>query len=80
MKRYGCYYTLPDRVVLLPMVPCRVKDVGISVNGFHRTNAPNQQELMELVHTISHRVAGFWSGKASLSEMKNRCSRYWLAR
>jgi hypothetical protein len=26
---------------------------------FHRTNAPNQQELTELVHTISHRVAGF---------------------
>ena len=26
---------------------------------FHRTNAPNQQELSELVHTISHRVAGY---------------------
>jgi hypothetical protein len=26
---------------------------------FHRTNAPNQQELTELVHMISHRVAGF---------------------
>ncbi len=26
---------------------------------FHRTNAPVQQELIELVHTISHRVAGF---------------------
>ena len=26
---------------------------------FHRTNAPDQQELTELVHTISHRVAGF---------------------
>jgi hypothetical protein len=26
---------------------------------FHRTNAPGQQELMALVHTISHRVAGF---------------------
>ena len=26
---------------------------------FHRTNAPNQQELRDLVHTISHRVAGF---------------------
>lgn len=26
---------------------------------FHRTNAPNQQELTELVHTISHRVAGY---------------------
>jgi hypothetical protein len=26
---------------------------------FHRTNAPNQQELTELVHTISYRVAGF---------------------
>jgi len=26
---------------------------------FHRTNAPAQPELMELVHTISHRVAGF---------------------
>jgi hypothetical protein len=26
---------------------------------FHRTNAPNQQELVELVHTISHRVAVF---------------------
>jgi hypothetical protein len=28
-------------------------------NRFHRTNAPYQQELSELVHTISHRVAGF---------------------
>jgi hypothetical protein len=26
---------------------------------FHRTNAPNRQELTELVHTISHRAAGF---------------------
>ena len=26
---------------------------------FHRTNAPDQQELVKLVHTISHRVAGF---------------------
>ena len=26
---------------------------------FHRTNAPGQQELVALVHTISHRVAGF---------------------
>ena len=26
---------------------------------FQRTNAPEQQELVELVHTISHRVAGF---------------------
>jgi hypothetical protein len=26
---------------------------------FHRTNAPDRQELTELVHTISHRVAGF---------------------
>lgn len=26
---------------------------------FHRTHAPNPQELTELVHTISHRVAGF---------------------
>ncbi len=26
---------------------------------FHRTNAPDQQELTELVHTISYRVAGF---------------------
>jgi len=26
---------------------------------FHRINAPNQQELTELVHTISYRVAGF---------------------
>ena len=26
---------------------------------FHRTNAPDQQELTELVYTISHRVAGF---------------------
>jgi hypothetical protein len=26
---------------------------------FHRTNTPYQQELTELVHTISHRVAGF---------------------
>jgi hypothetical protein len=25
---------------------------------FHRTNVSNQQELTELVHTISHRVAG----------------------
>jgi hypothetical protein len=25
----------------------------------HRTNAPDSQELMELMHTISHRVAGF---------------------
>ncbi len=24
-----------------------------------RTNAPDQRELTELVHTISHRVAGF---------------------
>ncbi|MET0005787.1 MAG: hypothetical protein ABW087_19450 [Candidatus Thiodiazotropha sp.] len=26
---------------------------------FHRTNAPDQQELTELVHTINRRVAGF---------------------
>jgi hypothetical protein len=26
---------------------------------FHRTNAPDQKELTELAHTISHRVAGF---------------------
>jgi hypothetical protein len=26
---------------------------------FHRTNAPDQRELVELVHTISQRVAGF---------------------
>lgn len=26
---------------------------------FHRTNAPTQQELTELMHMISHRVAGF---------------------
>ncbi len=26
---------------------------------FQRTHAPEQQELTELVHTISHRVAGF---------------------
>ena len=26
---------------------------------FHRTNAPDRQELVELVYTISHRVAGF---------------------
>jgi hypothetical protein len=26
---------------------------------FHRTNAPGQQELVALVHAISHRVAGF---------------------
>ncbi len=26
---------------------------------FHRTNAPGQQELVALVHTISHRFAGF---------------------
>ena len=26
---------------------------------FHRAHAPDQQELTELVHTISHRVAGF---------------------
>jgi hypothetical protein len=26
------------------------------INRFHRTQAPNQQELMELVHTISQRV------------------------
>jgi hypothetical protein len=26
---------------------------------FHRTNAPDQRELTELVHTISQRVAGF---------------------
>jgi len=26
---------------------------------FHRTNAPDQQELTKLVHTISHRVARF---------------------
>jgi hypothetical protein len=26
---------------------------------FQQTTAPNQQQLTELVHTISHRVAGF---------------------
>jgi hypothetical protein len=26
---------------------------------FHRTKAPSQQELLELVHAISRRVAGF---------------------
>ncbi|MEW8505742.1 MAG: hypothetical protein AB2598_03495 [Candidatus Thiodiazotropha sp.] len=25
-------------------------------NRFHRINAPNQQQLTELVHTISHRI------------------------
>jgi hypothetical protein len=30
-----------------------------AINHFHRTHAPNQQELAELVQTISHRVAGF---------------------
>ncbi len=37
----------------------------------HRTNAPNRQELTELVHTISHRAAGFfehedWTGLSRL--------------
>ena len=26
---------------------------------FRRTNGPEQQELIDLVHTISHRIAGF---------------------
>jgi hypothetical protein len=26
---------------------------------FHRTNTPNRQGLVELVHRISHHVAGF---------------------
>jgi hypothetical protein len=30
-----------------------------SKTRFQRTNAPDQRELTELVHTISHRVAGF---------------------
>jgi antitoxin component HigA of HigAB toxin-antitoxin module len=30
---------------------------------FHRTNAPDRQELTELVHTISHGVAGFLERK-----------------
>ena len=59
MKRYGCYFTLPGRVVPSPVTPCHEKDAGIRVNGFHRINAPNQQQLTELVPTLSHRVAGF---------------------
>ena len=29
------------------------------IQSFHRTHAPDRQELTELVHAISHRVAGF---------------------
>jgi hypothetical protein len=33
---------------------------------FHRTNAPDQRELTELVHTISQRVAGFLERKLAM--------------
>jgi hypothetical protein len=34
--------------------------------GFKRSNAPSQQQLAELVHTISHRVAGFLERQGTL--------------
>jgi hypothetical protein len=33
---------------------------------FHRTHAPNQEELTEQVHTISHRVAGYFEREGIL--------------
>ncbi len=40
---------------------------------FHRTNAPDQQELLELVRTISHRVAGFLEREGSLERDEDDC-------
>jgi hypothetical protein len=40
---------------------------------FHRINAPNQQELVALVHTISHRVAGFLEREGILERDEDDC-------
>jgi hypothetical protein len=40
---------------------------------FQRTNAPEQQELVELVHTISHRVAGFLEREGILERDEDDC-------
>ena len=40
----------------------------------HRTNAPNQQELTELVHTISHRVAGYLEREGVLERNEENSS------
>jgi hypothetical protein len=38
--------------------------------GFKRSSAPSQQQLAELVHTISHRVAGFLERQGALERDK----------
>jgi S-ribosylhomocysteine lyase LuxS involved in autoinducer biosynthesis len=40
---------------------------------FHRTNAPNQQEITEMVHTVSHRVAGFLQREGILERDEDDC-------
>ena len=40
---------------------------------FQRTNAPKQQELVELVHRISHRVAGFLEREGMLERDEDDC-------
>ena len=40
---------------------------------FQRTNGPEQQELIELVHTISHRVAGFLEREGILERDEDDC-------
>ena len=43
-------------------------------NKLHRTNAPDQQELVALMHTISHRVAGFLKREGILErDEENSC-------
>lgn len=40
---------------------------------FHRTNAPDQQALVELVHAISHRVAGLLEREGILERDEDDC-------
>ena len=40
---------------------------------FQRTNAPDQQELIDLVHTISRRVAGFLEREGILERDEDDC-------
>ncbi len=40
---------------------------------FQRTNGPEQQELIELVHTISQRVAGFLEREGILERDEDDC-------
>ncbi|MEJ2455953.1 MAG: hypothetical protein P8103_17620 [Candidatus Thiodiazotropha sp.] len=40
---------------------------------FQRTNGPEQQELIELVHAISNRVAGFLEREGILERAEDDC-------